>query len=562
VSTMSHEDAIQRAIQLARMGSRDEAREIVQEVLKRDPDYARAWAARAQLARNSDEATLALRQVLRLRPNDSWAQKRLAQLRREGSAQGLSINPLSLAAGVLILAIIAIGALLLLGPKPEGGEEQEPQAVNLTERQLAYQGGANVPLADCQATIETALAAANQGCQSIGGNELCYGHGPVEAQLLPDFDMDFDSTGDAVPVGAARALFANPLDIPASEWGVAVYRLQATLPSAIPGQLATFLIFGNTSLENVSGDMQTISFSTGFGSMTCDSVSLDGILVRLPEGTGITFTANNSELTLLGTTILTAKPNDEMTVSMLDGNGVVKVGEIEQPVAAFNTVAVPLGGDDGLQASGAPGGPKANSVFQTRLGCLLTGQNCPPPGEEVAQGPTNTPEPPTPTPTETLTPTATATYTSTPTATSTATATFTPSPTLTSTPTPTKTPTLTPTKTPKPGKCSDIDLDWKDDAELKIDNGYNADIIIERIKLEWPDTNGKLTKIKLDGTKIWDGSDSAPKANITLEDDEDDRTIKDDDKDSLEFSFKDATAVDGYDIEIEFDNGCERSKSN
>jgi hypothetical protein len=472
------------------------------------------------------------------------------------------MNPLSLAAGVLILALIAIGALVLLGPGPQRGGGQEAQIVNLTERQLAYQDGGDVPLADCRATIETALAAANHGCQSIGGNELCYGHSVVEARLLPDFDVSFSATGNTIPVGAARALFATPLNLPASEWGVAVYRLQATLPSAIPGQLATFLVFGNTSIENVSGDMQTINFSTGFGSLTCGSVGLDGILVRLPEGTGITFTANNSELTLLGTAILTAKPNDEMTVSMLDGNGVVKVGETEQPVAALNTVAVPLGGDDGLQPAGPPTGPKANSVFQEQLGCLLTGQNCPPAEpeeEEVAQGPTDTP---TPTPTETLTPTATATSTSTPTATSTATATSTPTPTLTSTPTLTRTPTLTPTKTPKPGKCSDIDLDWKDDAELKIDNNYNDDIIIEKIKLEWPDTNGKLEKIKLEGTTIWKGSDSEPKANITLEDDEDDRTIKDGDRDSLEFFFKDATAVDGYDIDIEFDNECERSKSN
>ena len=189
---------------------------------------------------------------------------------------------------------------------------------------------------------------------------------------------------------------------------------------------------------------------------------------------------NNSEVTLLGTAILTAKPNAEMTVSMLDGSGVVKVGEISQPVAAFNSVSVPLGGDDGLQATGPPTGPKENSSFQTKLGCLLTNQNCTPSELEVAQGPTNTP---TSTPTETPTPTSTATSTATPTATSTATATSTPSPTLTNTPTLTRTPTLTPTKTPKPGKCSDIDLDWKDDAELKIDNNFKEVILpVKEIK--------------------------------------------------------------------------------
>jgi hypothetical protein len=240
---------------------------------------------------------------------------------------------------------------------------------------------------------------------------------------------------------------------------------------------------------------------------------------------------------------------------------VVKVGEISQPVAAFNSVAVPLGGDDGLQAAGPPTGPKANSSFQNQLGCLLTNRNCdaPLPGQEVAEGPTNTP---TATPTETLTPTATATFTATATATSTATATFTPSPTSSSTPTPTRTPTLTPTKTPQPGKCSDIDLDWDDNAQIDIDNGYNDDIILEKIVLEWPTANGKLEEIKLGNKTIWDGSDSEPKANITLDDDEDDRTIADGDKETLEFEFKDATEDVGYDITIDFDNGCERSKSN
>ena len=129
-----------------------------------------------------------------------------------------------------------------------------------------------------------------------------------------------------------QALTASALNLVDEEWGVAVFKLQATLPRTVPGQNVTFLLFGNTSLENASGDMQAIYFSTGFGTITCDAVPFDGILIRTPDGGGITFQANGTGFTLDGSTatILEAQPDGEMTVSVLDGRAVVTADGQEQ----------------------------------------------------------------------------------------------------------------------------------------------------------------------------------------------------------------------------------------
>ena len=353
------------------------------------PDDAYAWAVMAQLAEDQEQALQAVQHVLRLKPGSAWAQQFLARLKQEDEPDDdpiplWLIGSLAGLVGLLLLAVLVFAGPARRDRLASGGGLLGP----------ALQQVADLPMAECQALIEQALLVSDDNCQRIGRNEVCYGNNTIDAVLAADADDEFQDRGDVIPVQALQALTASPLNLIDEEWGVAVFKLQATLPRTVPGQNVTFLLFGNTSLENTSGDMQAIYFSTGFGTITCDAVPFDGILVRTPDGGGITFQANGTSFTLDGNTatILEAQPGGEMTVSVLDGQAVVTADGQEQPVAGGNRVKIPLGGEDGLNAVGPPSGPEA-LPGGPGLGCTLLGLNCPStptPGPEIAAGlPTN-----------------------------------------------------------------------------------------------------------------------------------------------------------------------------
>jgi hypothetical protein len=104
---------------------------------------------------------------------------------------------------------------------------------------------------DCPAIVQTALEAADSACQGVGRNQACYGNVLVNATSQPDVeDFSFDQSGDIVDVVNIQSLQLEPLSEAAGTWGVAVMKLQASLPDTLPGQNVTFLLFGNVEIEN------------------------------------------------------------------------------------------------------------------------------------------------------------------------------------------------------------------------------------------------------------------------------------------------------------------------
>jgi len=604
---MAEQDTVQRAIELAKAGQEAEALEIVVQVLKEDPDQVRAWATLARLIEPKDpsQAIFALKQVLRLRPDDAWARENLARLKGDS---GDDVIPLWLIAAVATIAGAAL-LLLFVFTRPMRQDTQPEDASPLAERaDPALQQVADLPMSDCRAIIEQALLVSDETCQRIGRNEVCYGNLTVAADLAPDIPQRFQLVGDVIPVESVRALYASPLNPDAREWGIAVFKLDAIMPGTMPGQTATFVVYGNTSLQNASGDMGAIYFSTGYGTITCDEVPFDGILVRTPEGGTVAFRANGADIMIGGTTVLESQPDGDMTVSVLEGSGTVTAGGSEQPVAAGNRVKVPLGGDGGLDAVGPPSGPQALPSQSDAWRCMFLGVNCPsedqlaegqptstpvpldpnlptntpvpvPPGQPTNTSvplptntsvprptntsvprPTNTPMPAAPgQPTNTPVPAPTKTPVPAPTKTPVPTKTNTPVPTKTNTPVPTNTPA--PTNTPQTGTCSDISLSWSGDAELDISNDYGSDIILTEIDITWPASNGVLRQIKLGNPALWAGTKNPPSTTVTLTQDPEKRTVADGATKTLRFVFENPAASSGYDVTVEFDVGCSRSKS-
>jgi hypothetical protein len=558
---MADREILRQAELLARSGRRAEARSMVREVLDHDPDSPEAWALLFFASDDHHEKRKALHEVLRLKPADRWALYHLEQLegeeeehRRRGPFPFLRL----LVTGVTAVLVLAVLVAVFVRPLVEGQMAGEPGAG--TEDPLGEV--VNLSMSDCEALIEEALRVSADNCERVGLNEVCYGNLTIQSVLSPGSPLRFARAGDVVPIDLLRSLSAAPLDLQRHEWGVAIFRLQADLPRTVPGQNVTLLVFGNTAVDNASGDMRAVYFSTGLGSITCDAIPFDGLLIEMPDGTSYTFAANGSQITVAGTAVLEAQPNNEMRVSVLEGGASVTADGETQEFGAGEAVTVPLGGENGLVAAGPPSAPQplAQALLEVtcrvaHIGCGLVAEATATLTDTPAQ--THTPEvtvtlPPTPTATSTRRPTATPTRTPTPTSTPTRTPVLSPTDTPTDEPPPPPPPT-----TPPPTSCANIAVIWAPNSpQANVNNANAVPVIITGVSLSWPALNGDMVEVWLSGVTLWSGSLPPPSASPPLGGADGERTIPPAGGKVIKFTFVNAAEKNGYALTITFDIGC------
>ncbi len=196
------------------------------------------------------------------------------------------------------------------------------------------------------------MQASDSFCNEIGSNKACYGNNTIKADLEPDTTEQFSERGDIVDVEKVRRISASPLKLESNEWGVAVLKVIANLPRSQPGQTVTMIVFGNTTLDNDSGNLESFFFSSELGQIVCEKVPDDGIMISVPEGEGVQFTVNGAELTLTGDAAIKAVKNGKMEVSLFEGSGRIVSDGQEQYFGAGQQVNVQLGGENGSESVG------------------------------------------------------------------------------------------------------------------------------------------------------------------------------------------------------------------
>jgi hypothetical protein len=73
----------------------------------------------------------------------------------------------------------------------------------------------------------------------------------LDAQPQPNVGrLDFAREGDIVAVDQVQALRLSGMDVASEVWGVALMRLQASLPDSLTGHNITLLVFGDVEIEN------------------------------------------------------------------------------------------------------------------------------------------------------------------------------------------------------------------------------------------------------------------------------------------------------------------------
>jgi len=467
-----YERKLQEAAEYLSAGQKKSARLLIRDVLTADENNLAAWELLFRASYTSREQMICLKQILKLQPDHPWARQQMAFINavsidgNRSEAPGLTTTyssvsttkgnarrkrrqePMLVWASIMVafLGVICIATWALaafrIGILP---------ALSINGTATAF--AANQ--ASCQALIEKAMQASGQFCNQIGPNRVCYGNDTVKAALVPNTNQNFSRRGDIVNIVQLKSLSASPLNTQANEWGVAIFQIQADLPRSLPGEMVKMVVFGNTSLKNQSGNLQSFYFSSELGQLMCEKLPYDGLMVTMPDGTGVTFTVNGAEMTLMGNASFKATKNDTMQVSLYSGAGRIKTNGHDRYFGAGQKVLVRLGGPDGIQAIGDPSAPQPLSPAEYSVACALTGSYCSQNeiktlsfDQVTAQilAALDTTFLYTETPTNVVTPNPSAS----PIPSVTAIPTWTPSPTITFTPTRTRVMSATPTRTPRP----------------------------------------------------------------------------------------------------------------
>ena len=103
----------------------------------------------------------------------------------------------------------------------------------------------------CPEMVTQAMTATTEVCDGAGRNQACYGH--VQLAAEPQVGVShfvFSQSGDVANVFDIQSLRLSAMNADAGVWGVALMRLQASLPEAAPKKNITLLMFGEVEIEN------------------------------------------------------------------------------------------------------------------------------------------------------------------------------------------------------------------------------------------------------------------------------------------------------------------------
>jgi len=610
---------LREASEHLKAGEKQEARELLREALAMDRNNLATWELLWRAAYNLEEEVFSLKRILAIDPKHVAAKKRLAALQptgirtKTGDSQPLSRTSSRGSASrtnrkqatfllVLLGSLVSIVCLSVAGLALfRGGYLPFAFSSSRTATAVANKN------ASCQVLIEKAIQASGSYCGATGSNTACYGNNTLNAELVPNAVQRFSERGDIVGVNDLRRLSAAPLNLDNSQWGIAVFKVIANLPRSLPGQTISMVVFGNATLDNQSANSDTLEsfyFSSELGQIVCEKIPFDGMMITSPDGSGVRFTVNGAEVTLMGNASIKAIKNEQMEVSVYQGSARIVSNGQEQYFGAGQKTSVKLGGENGTQSISAPSEPQALTGEELTMACTMTGHYCSvsdivPVSNEQAQAQiqseiTSTPtQVPTSTITRTPSPTAPATYTlvvlpsitpsrtRTPTPTVTKPPTRTPVPTRTITRTPTSTsilpptavvtstntpiPTLTPVS-PSELECLSVSLSPLTNPTTKqlsmdITNNNGTPITINRFFAYWLKSpiSQKIDKLFFNGPEIWNKSDPDSPSDLPTEGDwlnGADLTIPNATTRTLVIQFSNDLQSTGYEVHLVFDIGC------
>jgi LysM repeat protein len=129
-----------------------------------------------------------------------------------------------------VMVVLVIGMSVLLRPVPTVAQTSNPA---------------------CPALVELALSQVGNNCADLGRNSACYGFNKLTATFNQSVDpKTFTRPADRSDLATFQTIQTAPLDLGLGQWGIAVMNVQANVPETLPGQAVTFLLLGDSDIEN------------------------------------------------------------------------------------------------------------------------------------------------------------------------------------------------------------------------------------------------------------------------------------------------------------------------
>ena len=258
----------------------------------------------------------------------------------------------------------------------------------------------------CSEVVKQALDAATKVCADVGRNKVCYANNQLAAQAKDGVsNFTFQNPGDVVAIKDLGTLQASPYDAAAGTWGVALLRVQASLPGTNVGQAVTMLAFGDTEVTDAStdGTLNAFYLRTGVGQPGCAEMPRNGVLLDSPTGEKVNMTVNGVQLKIGSTVFLFAdapegEKNPTLWVHTLEGSVEMTSDGVTVVVPAGKENCAPLRDDDQNDPALVENGPPCQpidldkNVTDNLPITELTDLSDPPP--ELTPEPTNEPAPP------------------------------------------------------------------------------------------------------------------------------------------------------------------------
>lgn len=154
----------------------------------------------------------------------------------------------------------------------------------------------------CPVIVERALQTTDSACGGIGRNQACYGNFRVEAQPHEGVQTPILQTvGDVASLNDIRRLDLTGMDTVSGAWGVALLRIQASLPDTLPGQNVTMLIFGDVQFENPESSPPEVMV-TATGNINVRSrptTQAENVIASLASGQNVMAVGRNADASWL-----------------------------------------------------------------------------------------------------------------------------------------------------------------------------------------------------------------------------------------------------------------------
>jgi len=218
----------------------------------------------------------------------------------------------------------------------------------------------------CPDIVNNAIQAADQLCEGLGRNTICYGNFKLDATPQDGVsDWTFEQVGDIANVNDLATLHLTGMNEANGEWGVAVMALQANLPDTLPGQNVIFILFGDVTVENTTtqqqvddgefSPMQAFYLTTGIGDAGCSEAPESGMLVQTPKGVGeVTFNVNGVDVAMGSTVFFQANTRQHLTATTVEGAAVFTIDGESFPILAGTRLGIERGEDGFIPLQNLP----------------------------------------------------------------------------------------------------------------------------------------------------------------------------------------------------------------